>query len=234
VNRYSKQTRLLVAVDCIIFGFDGNQMKILLIQRGFEPEKGKWSLMGGFVQPDESLENAATRILYQLTGLDKVYMEQLHAFSKPKRDPIERTLSVSYFALLDVGSYVHQLNSEFHAEWFPLHKHPRLIFDHNEMVQLARTKLRYKASLHPLLFELLPEKFTLPQLHNLFEEIYQTTFDKRNFSRKIISTGLLVKQKDKDREGSKKGAFYYKLDKKHYKANFHNVLRLIPNPNELI
>jgi len=234
VNRYSRQTRLLIAIDCIIFGFDGSQMKILLIQRGFEPEKGKWSLMGGFIQPNESLEEAAARVLYQLTGLDKVYMEQLHAFSEPNRDPIERTISVTYFALLDLTRYVHQLNSEFHAEWFPLLKHPKLIFDHNEMVQLARTRLRYKASLHPLLFELLPEKFTLPQLQNLFEEIYQTSFDKRNFSRKLMSTGLLLKQKDKDREGSKKGAFYYKLDKKHYRANFHNVLRLIPNPNELI
>ena len=234
MNRYSKQSRLLVAVDCIIFGFDGSQMKILLIQRGFEPKKGKWSLMGGFIQREESLEEAATRVLYQLTGLDKVYMEQLHVFSKPTRDPIERTVSVAYFALLDLASYVHQLNPEFHAEWFPLHKLPRLIFDHNEMVQLARTKLRYKASLHPLLFELLPEKFTLPQLQNLFEQIYQTSFDKRNFSRKVMSTGLLLKQNDKDKESSKKGAFYYKLDKKHYTANFHNVLRLIPNPNGLL
>jgi hypothetical protein len=102
------------------------------------------------------------------------------------------------------------------------------------MVQLARAKLRYKASLHPVLFELLPEKFTLPQLQSLFEEVYETVFDKRNFSRKIMSTGLLRKLQEKDKENSKKGAFYYRLDKKNYKANFHNILRFIPNPNEFL
>lgn len=234
MNKYSKQTRILAAIDCIIFGFDGTELKILLIKRGLEPETGKWSLMGGFVQPNESLNNAANRVLQQLTGLDKVYMEQLHCFGDPGRDPIERTLSVTYFTLLDLTKYKTQLSTEFQAEWFPLIKHPKLIFDHNEMVQMARARLRYKASLHPILFELLPEKFTLPQLQSLFEEVYETSFDKRNFSRKILSTGLILKLKEKDKENSKKGAFYYKLDRKHYKTNFHHILRFIPNPNELL
>ena len=99
---------------------------------------------------------------------------------------------------------------------------------------MARAKLKYKASLHPILFELLPEKFTIPQLQSLFEQVYDTIFDKRNFSRKILSTGLLLKLNEKDKGSSKKGAFYFKLDKKHYKANFHNILRFIPNPNELL
>ncbi len=234
MNKYSKQTRFLIAVDCIIFGFDGAELKILLIKRGLEPEQGKWSLMGGFVQPSESLNDAANRVLLQLTGLDKVYMEQLHCFGEPDRDPIERTISVAYFTLLDLTKYKAQLSQEFEAEWFSLKKHPKLIFDHEEMVQQAKAKLRYKASLHPILFELLSDKFTLPQLQSLFEEVYETSFDKRNFSRKIMSTGLLLKLSEKDKEGSKKGAFYYKLDKKHYKANFHNILRFIPNPNELL
>jgi ADP-ribose pyrophosphatase YjhB (NUDIX family) len=234
MNRYSKQSRILVAIDCIVFGFDGTELKILLVQRGMEPEKGKWSLMGGFVQGDESLEAAASRILFQLTGLQDVYMEQLHTFGEPIRDPIERTVSVTYFTLLELSKYKHQLSSEFHAEWFPLSKYPKLIFDHKEMIQMARTRLKYKASLHPLLFELLPDRFTIPQLQSLFEDVYQTSFDKRNFNRKIMSTGLLIKQKDKDKDNSKKGAFFYKLDKKHYKANFHNILRFIPNPNGLL
>jgi len=234
MNRYSKQTRLLVAIDCIIFGFDGTEMKILLVQRGMEPEKGKWSLMGGFVQPDESLENAAKRILNELTGLSKIYLEQLYTFGVPERDPIERTLSVTYFSLLDLAKYKVQLSNEFHAEWFPLKKFPHLIFDHNEMVQAARNMLKYKASLHPVLFELLPEKFTIPQLQSLFEDVYQASFDKRNFNRKIISTGLLLKQKEKDKINSKKGAFFYKLDKKNYRDNFHAILRFIPNPNDLL
>jgi 8-oxo-dGTP diphosphatase len=193
MNKYSKQTRILVAVDCIIFGFDGTELKVLLIKRGMIPESGKWSLMGGFVQPGESLDKAANRVLLQLTGLDKVYLEQLYSFGEPERDPMERTISITYFSLLDLTKYKKQLSKEFNAEWFPLKKTPSLIFDHNKMVQLARAKLRYKASLHPVLFELLPEKFTLPQLQSLFEEVYDTVFDKRNFSRKIMSTGLLRK-----------------------------------------
>jgi len=234
MHKYSKQTRILVAVDCIIFGFDGSELKLLLIKRGFEPQKGHWSLMGGFVEPGESMDEAANRILLNLTGLDKVYLEQLYAFGNPERDPLERTISVAYFALLDLNKYTIQLSDQFQAQWFPLKKIPKLIFDHHEMVKMAKAKLRYKASLHPILFELLPEKFTLPQLQSLFEEVYDTLFDKRNFSRKILSTGLLLKLAEKDKNSSKKGAFYYKLDKKHYKENFHNILRFIPNPNDLL
>jgi ADP-ribose pyrophosphatase YjhB (NUDIX family) len=234
MSRYANQTRLLVAVDCVVFGFDGEELKILLIRRGLQPEKGKWSLMGGFVQKHESLDEAANRVFCELTGLEKVYLEQLHSFGEPHRDPMERTISVAYFSLLDLTKYKQQLSPGFEAEWFPLKKMPSLLFDHQEMVKMARAKLRYKASLHPVLFELLPEKFTIPQLQGLFEEVYNTSFDKRNFSRKILSTGLLLKLNEKDKGHSKKGAFFFKVDKKHYKANFHNILRFIPNPNELL
>lgn len=233
MTKYQKQTRLLAAVDCIIFGFDGHELNILLIQRGFEPERGKWSLMGGFIRPDESPDDAATRILKGLTGLDGVYLEQLHTFGRPNRDPIERTLSITYFALIDIQRYEKQLSDEYHAEWFPLHKMPNLIFDHNEMVKMAREKLRYKAALHPLLFELLPEKFTLPLLQTLYESVYDTQFDKRNFSRKVLSTNLLIKQNDKDKDNSRKGAYYYKLDTKNYKTNFQAFLSIIPIPRPL-
>ena len=234
MTRYKNQKHFLVAVDCIVFGFDGQNLKILLIQRGFDPEKGKWSLMGGFVQPEESADEAASRILKGLTGLEGVYLEQLHAFSKPERDPIERTFSISYFALIDIRQYQAQLNDEYHAVWFPLAEMPELIFDHAEMVSMARKKLRYRAAMHPVLFELLPEKFTLPGLQSLFEDVFETSFDKGNFSRKIVSTGMLLRQKDKDKHGSKKGAFYYKLDKKHYKKNFHKAHSLVPNPGGLL
>lgn len=234
MTKYQKQTRLLAAVDCIIFGFDGQKLKILLIQRDFEPEKNNWSLMGGFIQPTESADEAAVRILKKLTGLDGVYLEQLHAFSEPQRDPIERTISVAYFALIDSNQYEKQISDEYHPEWFPLDNMPDLIFDHKQMVTMAREKLRYKASLHPILFELLPPKFTLPLLQSLFQDVFETTFDTRNFSRKLMSTNLLQKQKEKDKENSKKGAFYYKLDKKHYKKNFHKFLHIIPNPNGIV
>ncbi len=228
MQRYSKQTRLLAAVDCIVFGFDGFRIKLLAIQRGFAPEKGRWSLMGGFLQPQESLDQAATRVLKQLTGLEGVYLEQLQTFSAPDRDPLERTLSTAYSALIDISQYENQLSADFKAEWFELDQVPDLIFDHSDMVKLAHQQLKYKASLHPLLFELLPERFTIPQLQSLYESVYDTRFDNRNFSRKILSTGLLIKQKEKDREHSKKGAFYYKVDKRRYKANFNSILNLIP------
>ena len=234
MNRYPGETRILVAVDCIIFGFDGNDIKLLLVQRGLKPERGKWSLMGGFLQAEESLDQAADRILKTLTGLEGVYMEQLHVFGDPLRDPVERTLSVAYFALIDIHQYEKQLSADYHAEWFLLKKTPELIFDHKRMMEMAKRQLRYKAALHPILFELLPAKFTIPQLQILYEGIYDTTFDNRNFSRKVLSTELLIKQKEKDKANSKKGAFYYKLDKRKYKANFQAFLNFIPNPDKLL
>lgn len=233
MTRYSRQTRMLIAVDCIIFGFDGQDLKLLLIKRGFEPEKGKWSLMGGFVQTDEALEAAATRTLTKLTGLDGVFMEQLNAYGGPNRDPMERTLSVAYYALIDINQYKQQLSDEYKAEWFPLKEAPKLIFDHAQMVSEALARLRYKAAIHPLLFELLPAKFTIPQLQILFEAVYESGFDKRNFSRKVLSTGLLIKQKEKERATSKRGAFYYKLDKRKYSAKFHAFLNFVSDPGNL-
>jgi ADP-ribose pyrophosphatase YjhB (NUDIX family) len=233
MTKYQKQARMLAAVDCIIFGFDGQSIKLLLIQRAFEPERGKWSLMGGFVQGNESADEAANRILKSLTGIEGVYLEQLHTFSDPGRDPIERTMSIAYFALIDIHEYEKQMTDEYHPEWFPLNKVPNLIFDHKDMVKMARERLRYKAALHPLLFELLPNKFTIPQLQAMYESVYDTEFDKRNFSRKVLSTKLLIKQEDKDKGSSKKGAYYYKLNNRNYKANFQAFLNIIPNAHLL-
>jgi 8-oxo-dGTP diphosphatase len=232
MQRYIGQKRILVATDCIIFGFDGWNLKLLLVQRSFEPEKNKWSLMGGFIQPSETPEDAAARVLEQCTGLKNVYMEQFRVFGKPDRDPVERTLSVAYFALIDIHQYEKQISDEHHAEWFLLSEMPELIFDHNEMVKLAKRELRYKAALHPILFQLLPQKFTIPQLQALYEGVYDTKFDDRNFSRKLLSTGLLVKLPEKDKTSSKKGAFYFKLDQSHYAENFEKFLNLVPNPDK--
>jgi 8-oxo-dGTP diphosphatase len=234
MQKYSKQTRLLLAVDCIIFGFDGEALKILLIKRGFQPEKGNWSLMGGFVQANESLEQASNRILKQLTGLDGVYLEQLHTFGDTQRDPIERTVSTAYFALIDIHKYETQLSNDYHAEWFPLKRVPKLIFDQQDMVETAKRRIRYKAALHPILFELLPSRFTLPQLQILYESVFNTTIDKRNFSKRVLATGLLIKLTDKDKRSSKRGAFYYQLNMKNYYAKFQAFLNFIPNPDSLL
>jgi 8-oxo-dGTP diphosphatase len=216
INKYKSHDRILVAVDCIIFGFDGQQLKALLIKRGFEPEKGKWSLMGGFVSRDESTDEAAARVLHQLTGMHNIYMEQLHCFSDVNRDTAGRVISVAYFALINIADYSEQLQTEHEARWFPLNKTPELIFDHKEMVALAKERLRQKVSNHPIGFELLPEKFTLPSLQNLYEAIYEEPLDKRNFTRKILSLGILNKLDEKEKETSRKGAFYYIFDKGKY------------------
>ena len=229
--KYTGQERFLLATDCIIFGFDGTDIKLLLTHRNIEPMKDRWSLMGGFVQANETTDDAANRVLEQLTGLKNVYMEQLQVYSAVDRDPVERTISVAYFALIDIHKYETQLTHEHHAEWFFMHELPDLIFDHTEMVKMAKKQLRYKAALHPILFQLLPEKFTIPQLQALYEGIYQSKLDDRNFSRKLLSTGLLVKLPEKEKLSSKKGAFYYKLDQSFYMENFESFLNFIPNPD---
>jgi len=231
MRRYSQQKRFLFAVDGIIFGYDGQELKLLVIQRSFEPFKGMWSLVGGFVGENESADIAVSRILKDLTGLDGIYMEQLHGFTAPNRDPVERTISLAYFALIDIKKYKQQINEDYHPAWFPINKLPDLIFDHTKIVELAKEKLRYNAALHPLLFELLPSKFTMPQLQNLYQAVYNTEFDKGNFNRKLLSTKLLLKLKDKDKLNSKKGAFYYKVDIKKYSAGFKAFLNFVPSPD---
>jgi len=229
---YAGQTHVLAAVDCIIFGFDGENLKVLLMRRGIEPEINRWSLIGGFLAKSESLEQAATHVLKKFTGIEGLYMHQLRTFSDPSRDPMERTLSTAFTTLIDIHQYEKQIIKDYHAEWFLLRKKPILIFDHDIMLKMAQQELRYQAASHPILFELLPEKFTIPQLQNLYEGVYETKFDNRNFSRKVLSTELLIKLSEKDKSGSKKGAFYYKLNKRKYKASFRAFMNFIPNPDQ--
>ena len=225
---YSKQPKCLVALDSIIFGFDGNLLKVLLVKRGPNPNVDTWSLMGGWLSPSENLEQSAERILYELTGLKGVYLEQLYTFGDVNRDPIDRTVSVAYFALIKIeDSKIPQVH---HAHWFPVSEMPNeILFDHRQMIDLAIRKLRYKAALHPLGFELLPEKFTIPQLQKLYEAIFQTTFDIRNFSRKILSTHLLVKLKEKQKS-SKKGAYLYQVNQEKYETFSNSFLNFVSNP----
>jgi ADP-ribose pyrophosphatase YjhB (NUDIX family) len=213
---YHHHNRLLVAVDCIILGFDGNAVKALLVKRGFEPQKGKWSLMGGFVTENESVDKAASRILDQLTGLTSVYMEQLYCFGNINRDPAGRVISVAYFALIKIADYSEELLKEHNARWFSLNRLPVLVFDHKQMIKSATERLRQKASHYPLGFALLPHKFTLRQLQRMYEAIFQTELDKRNFTRKILSLNILNKLNEKEKETSRKGAFYFVFDKKKY------------------
>jgi 8-oxo-dGTP diphosphatase len=225
IKQYVSQDKLLVAVDCIIFGFDGKQLKALLIKRGFEPEAGKWSLMGGFVNSNESVDEAAARVLQQLTGLTDIYMEQLHCFGDVNRDTAGRVVSIAYFALINIEEYSDQLHQDHEARWFSFDNIPYLIFDHKEMVQKAKERLQQRVANHPIGFELLPPKFTLPQLQNLYEAIYESPIDKRNFTRKILSLGILNKLSEKEKESSKKGAFLYVFDKHKYSELHHDGVK---------
>lgn len=217
IDQYKKYDPLLLAVDCIIFGFNGGGLKALLIKRDFEPGKGKWSLMGGFVRKEESVTDAAVRILDQLTGLTDIYMEELGCFGNVRRDPGGRVVSIAYFALIKINDYSETLMAQHKSNWFELDKLPRLIFDHEEMLLLAKEKLKAKMANHPVGFTLLPEKFTLQQLQGLYEAIYEKKIDKRNFTRRILELGILKKMNEKEKQSSRKGAFYYVFEKKKYK-----------------
>lgn len=228
LNNYSAEDKVLLSVDCIIFGFDNEGLKILLIKRDFAPEKGKWSLMGGFLKKSESLNDAAIRVLNHYTGLQNIYMEQFYAYSEVDRDPEERTISVAYYALINIENHNTELIRSYHAEWFNISKMPKLIFDHDEMVAHAVRRLRYRTSTKPVGFELLPEKFTMRQLLELYEAILDKVLDKRNFISKINSLDILVKLNEKDMLSSRKGSYLYMFDKDKYDAKLlnHFVLNL--------
>ncbi|WP_414460853.1 NUDIX hydrolase [Flagellimonas lutimaris] len=216
LNYYQREDQVLLAVDCIIFGFDKKNLKVLLIKRNFEPEKGKWSLIGGFLKKNENLDEAAVRVLNTLTGLSNVYMEQLYTYSKVDRDPGQRTISVAYYALINVDSHQFDGIQIDSAKWFKLKEAPNLIFDHNEMIEKAMARLRRRAMTKPIGFELLPDKFTMRQLQNLYESILGKKLDKRNFINKINSLDVLIKLDEKDMTASKKGAYFYVFDKDKY------------------
>ena len=216
INNYSSEDKVLLAVDCIIFGFNKEELKILLIKRDFEPEKGKWSLMGGFLQKNENLDQAADRILKALTGINNVFLEQLHSYSKVDRDPAERTISVAYYALINIEDHNEELTEQYSAQWFSISDAPSLIFDHDVMVKHAISRLRYKTSKEPIGFELLPPKFTMKQLQKLYESILNEKLDKRNFINKINGLDILVKLDEKDMSSSRKGSYLYQFDNEKY------------------
>jgi len=219
MNIYPNSRKHLLAVDCIIFGYDilEREIKLLLFKRIFEPAKGRWSLAGGFVDPDESLDEAASRILRKLTGLDSVYMKQSYAYGEKDRDQGDRVVSVAYFALIPIRDIDKELAEQNGVSWCSLSNLPDLIFDHPLMVKRALSDLQNQVKIRPVGFELLPEKFTLVQLQDLYEAIYQRKVDKRNFRKKILSMGILEKLDEKERETSKKGAYYYKFNELTYK-----------------
>jgi ADP-ribose pyrophosphatase YjhB (NUDIX family) len=216
---YSNADKFYLAVDCVIFGFDNEQLKLLLHKRSMEPEKGKWSLMGGFLNSNETLDNAAQRVLALITGLRDIYMEQLSAFSEIDRDPAARVISIGYYSLININEYSDSLLKQYGAQWFSIDELPDLIFDHMEITDRALKRLKRKAKTQPIGFELLPEQFTITQLRNLYEAIYQRKLDPANFRRKFMSMKLLDRLPIKDKNNSRKGAYLYSFNKQRYESH---------------
>ncbi len=208
---YNKQSKQLISVDCSIFGYENGILKILLFNRNIDPYKGNISLVGGWVNDNESVENAAYRVLKKLTGLSNVEIEQVKIFSKPKRDEGGRVITVSFNALIKIVEHNIDLVNMHGAFWQKVDSIPNLIFDHNEIAQNSLEFLRQKASYHLVGRDLLPQEFTITQLRQLYNSIFQKEFDPGNFRKKILSLNAIVRLDKKDTSESKKGAFYYKF-----------------------
>jgi ADP-ribose pyrophosphatase YjhB (NUDIX family) len=216
-NYYSQHPRFYVGIDCIIFGFNEGELSLLLLKRNFQPAMGEWSLMGGFTQENESTDDAAKRVLHELTGLDNVYMEQVGAFGEVERDPGERVVSIAYYALVNIDEYDRKLVQQHNAFWININELPPLIFDHDRMVEKARKLMQQKASTNPIGFNLLPKLFTLSQLQSLYEAIYGETTDKRNFRKRVAEMDFIEKTEKIDKQGSKRGAALYRFNSKAYR-----------------
>jgi 8-oxo-dGTP diphosphatase len=210
MERYNKYPRHFVAVDCVILGYSEGELCLLLYPRGFEPSKGAWSLMGGFVQDGESSDEAAKRVLKQTTGLEDIFMQQVKTFANPERDSETRVISIAYFTLVRMEEHDKACVREHGAHWWPISGLPDTIFDHGEMVEKALLKLQQEARYRLIGRELLADKFTLLKLRKLYEAIFQREFDPGNFRKKILSLDVLERLNEKDSSESKKGAFYYK------------------------
>ena len=213
---YKEHSRVYVSVDCIIFGFEANKLKLLVGKRNMDPGRGELSLYGGFVEEDESIDEAASRTLKALTGLDHLYMKQVGAFGAVNRDPGERVISIAYCALINVKDYDKALQEEHDLQWINLDKLPKMYSDHNDMVREAIMLLRRRISTEPLSFNLLPELFTLTQLQHVYEAILGEEIDKRNFRKKIKTIDFIEKTDKIDKVTSKRGAALYTFNKRMY------------------
>jgi hypothetical protein len=213
---YKEFQKVLLSVDCIIFGFDQNKLKILIGKRNMDPGRGEWSLYGGFVRNDESLDAAAQRTLLELTGLRNIYMSQVGAFGNIDRDPGERVVSVAYYALINVKDYSERLRKQHGVEWVNIEDIPQMYSDHNAMIAKARKLIQQKIKTNPVGFELLPELFTLTQLQRLYEAVNGEPLDKRNFRKRIKDMDYIEKTELIDKQTSKRGASLYRFNKKAF------------------
>ncbi len=214
-----------VTTDCVIFGFDGNGLKVLLVERGIEPYKGKWAFPGGFLRITESAEQGALRELREETGLTGAYIKQFHTFSEPDRDPRERVITIAYYALVRMQD-VNGGDDAARAQWWAMGDVPSLAFDHDMILRLALQELRRQIHFEPIGFELLPEKFTMSALQQLYEAILDVKFDRRNFYKKMLHLGLLTQLDETDNEPGKRNAFLYSFNRSCYEEMKRKGFRL--------
>ena len=216
---YNEYSKVFVSGDCIIFGFDGSNLQVLIGKRQMDPGRGEWSLYGGFVGKNESLEDAANRVILDLTGMKGLYIRQVGAFGKVDRDPGERVISVAYCALINVVDYDDRLRVEHGLEWVSLKELPQLYSDHNTMINNAISQIRRRINHEPLSFKLLPNLFTLTQLQHVFEAVMGEEIDKRNFRKRIKDIDFIEKTELIDKVTSKRGAALYRFNKKAYEED---------------
>ena len=210
--------RPALTVDCVVFGLEVGELRVMLIRRQLPPFQHCWALPGGFVQMDETLEEAARRELAEETGITKAYLEQLYTFGAVERDPRGRVVSVAYYALTNLSD--HEVNAASDAEaaaWFGVHDLPNLAFDHATIIEMAIERLRAKLRYAPIGFELLPRKFTLTELQRLYETVLDRALDKRNFRKKILSLGLLQDTGELEQEVAHRAARLFRFDRKKYR-----------------
>ncbi len=213
---YQEFQKVFLSVDCIIFGFDDNKLKILIGKRQMDPGRGEWSLYGGFVRNDESVDEAALRTLNELTGMRNIYMRQVGAFGSVDRDPGERVVSIAYYALINVNDYDDHQREEHGVEWVDIEAMPPLYSDHKDMVGKARKLMKEKIKTEPVGFRLLPDLFTLTQLQRLYEAVNGEELDKRNFRKRIKEMDFIEKTDLIDKKGSKRGACLYRFNRRTY------------------
>lgn len=210
--------RPALTVDCVIFGIDDEDLKVLLIQRDLPPFEGRWALPGGFVLMEETLEEAALRELREETGVSRVYLEQLYTFGDVERDPRGRVVSVVYYALVKLSDHrVQAATDAREAGWFPVWDTPTLAFDHARMLRMAVDRLKAKVRYQPIGFELLPRKFTLTALQRVYERILEHTLDKRNFRKKILAMGILEELDEVEQDVAHRAARLYRFDRRRYR-----------------
>ena len=214
-----------VTADCVIFGFDGLNLKVLLIQRGIEPFKGRWAFPGGFMQMDETIEECARRELQEETGLVVNTVEQFHIFSDVNRDPRERVLTVAHYALVRLAD-VEGGDDAARAQWFAQDEIPSLAFDHDRILRMALSTLKERICFEPIGFELLPEVFTMTELQNLYEAILEVKFDRRNFYNKMLKLGILSEAEPRPEGASRRFPSKYRFNAAKYAELKHKGFRL--------